>query len=612
MEQLKQKLMFLFAVCDFAFYIFIFLFLFFLAKPKVDGKVNDVSVQITEPAELRTKFSAVPKPVVTWYKASDMNTPLKPNNNIEINELPDGTSVLKIKKTDLTDSSPYIARATNKVGEIDSKINLTVREIKPTILSDITNVTAIRDEPAEFVIKAAGNPQPTIRWFKNDNEEILPTNKDFEILHDVPTDTYRLKIKKCKPEHQGDYSAVITNSGGTIKSKKGKLTVTKAPEFLEKPQPLDVNENQSAEFHVKVDAYPAPKITWLFDGKPALPKDGFDVQTDQTNGTSVLVIKQVTPKHNGKITVKAENPTGSIEETVDCSVKTAPKITKKPVDTEALLHTDAVFPIEVSGSPKPQIEWTHGGKPIKPSKKYEIVEDSPTTSKLIIHDVTPDDELPVEIKVKNPLGETNSTVQLKVLETPRIEPQLTDQEITLNQPLVLKTKVSGRPKVDVQWLKDQKPITPSDRIKIERNGDECILTIPNIKEEDIGAYTLSVKNKVGKTDTTSNVNVTAALKFPNQLNNLDIIQGSNGTLSVECEGIPKPKLTWYFNDTEIKSNQKTRIDSKGPLSTLTINKADMNDIGVYKVVADNGKERIETKSNVDVCGMFLGRSVCDR
>ncbi|CAF4477592.1 unnamed protein product, partial [Rotaria magnacalcarata] len=59
--------------------------------------------------------------------------------------------------------------------------------------------------------------------------------------------------------------------------------------------------------------------------------------------TSVLTIKQVTPKHDGKITVKAENPTGSVEETVLCSVKTAPKITKKPTDTEALLHTDAVF-----------------------------------------------------------------------------------------------------------------------------------------------------------------------------------------------------------------------------------------------------------------------------
>jgi len=202
--------------------------------------------------------------------------------------------------------------------------------------------------------------------------------------------------------------------------------------------------------------------------------------------------------------------------------------------------------------------------------------------------------------VKNALGQTDATVQLKALETPRIEPLLTDQEVTLNRSLVLKTNVFGRPKVDVQWLKDQKPLTSSDRIKIERIDDECILTIANIKEEDIGSYTLSAKNKLNKIDTTANVKVTAALKFNNQLNNLDILQGANGTLSVECEGVPKPKLTWYFNDTEIKSTQKTRIDTKGSTSTLTINKADMPDIGVYKVVADNGKERIETQANVDV------------
>ncbi len=133
------------------------------------------------------------------------------------------------------------------------------------------------------------------------------------------------------------------------------------------------------------------------------------------------------------------------------------------------------------------------------------------------------------------------------IETPRIEPQLTDQQVILNQPLILKTNVYGRPKVDIQWLKDQKPIASSDRIKIERNNDECILTIANIKEEDIGTYTLSAKNKVGKVDSILNVKVTASLKFTNQLNDLDIIQGSNGVLSVECEGVPKPKLTWYVN-----------------------------------------------------------------
>ena len=138
-----------------------------------------------------------------------------------------------------------------------------------------------------------------------------------------------------------------------------------------------------------------------------------------------------------------------------------------------------------------------------------------------------------------------------ILETPRIEPQLTDQEVTLHKPLVLKANVHGRPLVEVQWLKDQKPLSPSDHIKIERQGDECRLTIPDVKEEDIGAYTLSVKNKVGKVDSTSNVKVTAPLKFSNQLNDLDVIQGSNGVLTVECEGVPKPKLTWYVGTSSL-------------------------------------------------------------
>lgn len=116
--------------------------------------------------------------------------------------------------------------------------------------------------------------------------------------------------------------------------------------------------------------------------------------------------------------------------------------------------------------------------------------------------------------------------------------------MTLNQALTLRTNVYGRPKVDVQWLKDQKPIAASDRVKIERNEDECLLTITNIKEEDMGVYTLSAKNKVGKVDSAANVKVTAALKFNTPLNDLDIIQGANGTFTVECEGVPKPKLTW--------------------------------------------------------------------
>ncbi|CAF3835512.1 unnamed protein product, partial [Rotaria magnacalcarata] len=254
-------------------------------KPKVEGKVNDVTVQINQSPELHTKFSGLPKPTVTWYKGNDLTNPIQSDDNIEISELPDGTQVLKVKKADVTDSAAYTARATNKVGTVDSKINLVIKEIKPHIISDITNMTAIRDEPIEFTIKAAGNPQPTIRWFKNETEEILSTNQDFEFIQDASTDTFMLKIHKCKPEQQGDYSAMLTNTGGSAKSKKGKLIVTKVPEFLEKPTSVDANENDLVEFHAKVDAFPVAKVTWLFEGKPVSVKEGFDVHTDQATGT---------------------------------------------------------------------------------------------------------------------------------------------------------------------------------------------------------------------------------------------------------------------------------------------------------------------------------------
>jgi hypothetical protein len=57
----------------------------------------------------------------------------------------------------------------------------------------------------------------------------------------------------------------------------------------------------------------------------------------------------------------------------------------------------------------------HRDKPVKPSDKYEIIEETPTTTKLIIHDVTPDDESPIQITVKNALGQSDTTVQLKAL-----------------------------------------------------------------------------------------------------------------------------------------------------------------------------------------------------
>lgn len=57
----------------------------------------------------------------------------------------------------------------------------------------------------------------------------------------------------------------------------------------------------------------------------------------------------------------------------------------------------------------------HRDQTVQASAKYEIIEESATTTKLIIHDVAPEDESPIQIKVRNALGQTDATVQLRAL-----------------------------------------------------------------------------------------------------------------------------------------------------------------------------------------------------
>ena len=97
----------------------------FLAKPKVEGKPADVSCLLTETAKLNVKFSAIPKPTITWHKPD--GTEVKPDNRIQIVNDDNGQSTLIINNTTTQDSQPYTARATNKVGSVDAKINLTVK-----------------------------------------------------------------------------------------------------------------------------------------------------------------------------------------------------------------------------------------------------------------------------------------------------------------------------------------------------------------------------------------------------------------------------------------------------------------------------------------------------
>ena len=296
-------------------------------KPKVEGKPNDVNVNINEPAKLQCKISASPAPTITWLKDGQ---PLKPSDNVTPHTEPDGTQSLVFKSAQMTDKATYTCQATNIGGTTEVKMNLNVQQIKPTLKSDLVkDITAQAGDKIPLTIHAGGT-KPKVKWYK-DGEEIVETvEEDYEIVEEE--ETYTLLIKNAKPKNSGEYQAVITNDVGQVKSKKIKVQVQKAPELKKKPQPLiTVKDGETARFECEFDGNPTPKVTWLRDGKPLLPKDGFDVKTDTATGKSVLTINQATPKHAGPITLRLENSVGTpIEETVQLQVETAPQMLQKP------------------------------------------------------------------------------------------------------------------------------------------------------------------------------------------------------------------------------------------------------------------------------------------
>jgi hemicentin len=581
-----------------------------LTKPKIDSKPQDIPVNIGESAELNVKLSGLPKPNIEWLK-NGQPFPID-NKRIKTIEKDDIYSLI-IDNTQLDDKASYTLKATNKAGETESpKINLNVTAIKPSLKSDlIKDITAQIGETIPLTIKASGT-KPKVKWYKNGEEIIETVEETYEIVEEE--ETYTLLIKNAKPKDTAEYQAVITNDVGQVKSKKIKVQVQKAPELKKKPQPvLTVKEGQQAQFECEFEGNPTPKVSWLRDGKPLTPKEGFDIKTDTNTGKSILTINQATSKHAGPITLRLENSVGTpIEEVVQLNVETPPQLLQKPQPTcEALINQTTIIPFKCSATPKPTIKLFKNDVQVPLNgDHYELVSNSNdiTSYEIKIKNVRSDDEGNYRIRIENPLGNTESNVQVTTVDNITIKPSKPNKtDLKQHETLILEYFVEGKPKPDIIFTKDGKEIKPSSKTQItyDEKTKICRLTTTDVGHDDQGVYTLIAKNKLGKQETEQiKVNVTAPIVIKKKLpETIDGVFGEQTILTVEAEGIPQPKVTWYFNDQPIKTSPKYKIEipKDHPNQTnLILPKLDTNDTGKYTAIIDNGLEKIETSTKLNV------------
>lgn len=73
-------------------------------------------------------------------------------------------------------------------------------------------------------------------------------------------------------------------------------------------------------------------------------------------------------------------------------------------------------------------------------------------------------------------------------------------------------------------------------------------------------------------------------------------------LTTKVTGIPRPKLTWYIEEIEVKQTYKTKMTYTEDVATLTITSIEKRQKGFYKCVAKNTAGSAETICQITVEG----------
>ncbi|CAF2719929.1 unnamed protein product [Rotaria sp. Silwood2] len=337
-----------------------------LVRPKVEApkSINDQSCVFGQDTQISWKFSGIEKPQVAW---SFNGQPLPTNDRFQLTESEDGTSTLSIRQVELVDQGVYTVRATNAVGEAEAKTTLKIAYVKPVINTDLNAaLQATKYETMTLKVVASGIPKPDVIWMR-DNDELTLNDRIQMTPPNDNDDKYTMIILNVQPEDQGEYSAKISNVGGSLQSNKCKVTVSKSPVFIVKPTGQRVKQGATAVFVVTVDGYPLPTIAWLLNGKLLAAKEGVQEQFITVTGEAKLSIGNIDLKqHAGWITCRLENPYGYQEETVQLAVLVAPIITTQlPKEQEIVSGRDVTLKVVVHGSPQPSAQWFFKDRPIE-------------------------------------------------------------------------------------------------------------------------------------------------------------------------------------------------------------------------------------------------------
>ncbi|XP_078381889.1 uncharacterized protein LOC144664619 isoform X9 [Oculina patagonica] len=263
-----------------------------------------------------------------------------------------------------------------------------------------------------------------------------------------------------------------------------------SPHFIERPSSsVTVKEKQNVTLSCKAAGFPPPVVAWYKDGNVIDQEEEEKRQYEKIN----LELKEIQFKDHGVYTCTAENLLGSVQSSVNITVKVPTQFITKPKSSViAYKNWDTYLDCDIFGYPSPVITWTRSLKQL-PVGRHVI-----DGNKLTIKNTTEEDGGAYVCQGTNELGSVMAVTWLflKDAVNPHIVSSPPNQIKVPNvgDSVKLNCSARGSPLPKVRWFKDGRRI-----ISVAKHDGGDLLTseivLHRFKPADQGFYTCKFENE---------------------------------------------------------------------------------------------------------------------
>ncbi|KAF5916712.1 hypothetical protein HPG69_005507 [Diceros bicornis minor] len=546
--------------------------------PNIAGtdESQDFTVLRNRQMTLECKSDAVPPPVITWLKNGER---LQATPRVRILS---GGRYLQINNADLGDTANYTCVASNIAGKTTREFILIVN-VPPNIKSGPQSLVIHLNKSTVLECFAEGVPTPRITWRK-DGAVLSGSHPRYSILENG-----FLHIQSAHVTDTGRYLCMATNAAGTDR-RRIDLQVHVPPSISLGPTNITVTVNVQTTLTCEATGIPKPSVNWRKNGQLLNVDQNQNSYRLLSSGSLVIISPSVDDTATYECTVT--NDAGEDKRTVDLTVQVPPSIADEPMDFLVTRHAPTVITCTASGVPLPSIHWAKNGIRLLPrGDGYRIL----SSGAIEIFATQLNHAGRYTCVARNAAGSAHRHVTLRVQEPPIIQPQPSELDVILNNPILLPCEATGTPSPFITWQKEGINVIASGKSHaVLPSGG---LQISRAVREDAGTYMCVAQNPAGTALGKIKLNVQVPPVISPHPKEYIIAVDKPIMLPCEADGLPPPDITWHKDGHAIMESIRQRILSSG---ALQIAFAQPDDTGQYTCMAANvaGSRSTNTKLTV--------------